>query len=83
MVATVVAATVDPLIVMRHLLNTLGLPGNVDRFIICHGLTSMDDFEYIHHNRTHQVVKMDNDRYQVATQKIGFPVQRKIKELLY
>ena len=44
--AAVVAAAADPLIKVRQVLTICGLGTNVDRFIACHSLTSMDDFEY-------------------------------------
>ena len=83
MAATVTAMVVDPLIAVHHVLNFSGLAANVDRFITCHSLTSIDDFEYMHHDEMSQVVKMYNDRYRQAAQKIGFPVQKKLKGLLY
>ena len=77
MAAAVAPAAVDPLITIRHVLNISGLANSVDRFITWHSLTIIDDFEYMHHNKTHHVVKMYNDRYQDARHKIGFPIQKK------
>ena len=69
MVGVVAAVAVDPLIDAHHVLNISDLTNNGVRFITCHSITSMDDFEYTHHDETHNVVKMYNDRYQIATQK--------------
>ena len=73
----------DPLDDVRAVLLVFGLAPNIDRFITCHGLASMDDFEFIEHNETESVVKMHNDRYRTTAQKIGFPVQKKIKGFLF
>ena len=75
--AAVVAAVADPLIKVRQVLTICGLATNVDRFIACHSLTSMDDFEYMNHDETHHVVKIFNDRARDARYKLGFPVQKK------
>ena len=83
MAVAVAAVAVGPLIAMRHVLNISGLAANVDRFITCHSLTSMDNFEYMHHDETHQVVKMYHDSYHLPAQKLGFPIQKKLKGLLY
>ena len=82
-VAAVVGAVVDPLIDVRQVLTICGLGTNVDRFVTCHSLTSMDDFEYMNHDETHHVVKMYNERCRDARHKLGFPVQKKLKGLLY
>ena len=74
---------VDPLITVHQVLHISGLAGNIDMYITCHSLTIMDNFEYMHHDKTHQVVKMYNDNmYRLAAQKIGFLVQKKLKGLL-
>ena len=83
MAAAVAPAAVDLLIAVHHILHITGLAANVDRYMTCYSLTSMDDFEYMHHDETPQVVKMYNDRYCLAAQKIGFPVQKKLKGLLF
>ena len=54
--AAVVAAAADPLIEVHQVLTICGLGTNVDMFIACHSLTSMDDFEYMNHDETHHVV---------------------------
>ena len=81
--AAAVPPAADPLIEVRQVLDICGLAPNVDRFITCHSLTSMDDFEYMNHDETHHVVKMFNDRARDARHKLGFPVQKKLKGLLY
>ena len=72
-----------PLDDVRTILGICGLAPNIGRFITCHGITSMDDFEFIEHTETESVVKMHNDRYRTPIQKIGFPVQKKLKGFLY
>ena len=73
----------NPLTPVRVILDVCGLAPNIDRFILCHGITSMDDFEFMEPDETEFIVKMHNERYQTAAQKIGFPVQKKIKGFLY
>ena len=70
MAAAVAAMTGDPLIAMHHVLKKSGLAANVDRFITCHSLTSMDGLEYMHHDKTNKIVEMYNDRYRLAAQKM-------------
>lgn len=72
-----------PLIPVRLILGVCGLAPNIDRFILCHGITNMDDFEFMEPDETESIVKMHNERYRTAAQKIGFPVQKKIKGFLY
>ena len=76
-------AALNPLDDVRLVLGVCGLAPNIDRFIRCHGISSMDDFEYMEHDEVESVVKMHNDRYRTADQKIGFPVQKRIKGFLY
>ena len=76
---------IDPLDDIRDVLTVCGLAANVDRFIACHGITitGMDDFEMIEHTETESVVKMHNERYRNAAQKIGFPGQKKLKGFIF
>ena len=78
-VALSVAIAPNPLDDVRTVLTVRGLAPNIDRFVTCHGISSLDDFEFIDHTETELVVKMHNDRYHTAAQKIGFPVQKKLK----
>ena len=71
-----VIVAADPLDDVRLVLGICELTPNIDRFILCHGIKSMKDFKYMEHEKTESVVKMHNDRYRTANQKIGFPVQK-------
>ena len=51
----------DPLDDVQTILGICGLALNIGRFITCHGITSMDNFEFIKHTETELVVKMRND----------------------
>ena len=77
------AAAPGPLADVRICLGICGLGANVDRFITCHALTSMDDFEFMEPDDVGDITKMYNDRHRNAAQKIGFPVQKKISGFLY
>ena len=61
---------------VRAVLTTYGLAENAACFITCHGITGMEDFEYMEHNEFQSIVKMCNDRYRGVNQKIGFSVQK-------
>ena len=61
---------------VRAVLTMYGLAENAACFITCHGITGMEDFEYMEYNEFRSIVKMYNDRYRGVNQKIGFPVQK-------
>ena len=52
---------------------------NIDRFIVCHEITSITDFEITEMSNVEMIVKMYNDHYIMAEQNMVLNVQKKLK----
>ena len=73
----------EPMTEVRSVLDTCGLGTNRNRFITCHDITSLTDFEIWEPDDAKTVIKMYNDRYGTGNQFLGFTTQVKIQGLLF
>ena len=69
---------------VRDVLDVCGLGSNRNRFIDCHGITSLDDFQIWEPEDAKTTIKMYNDRHGANQQHLlGFTVQVKLQGLIY
>ena len=81
--AAAAAAAPGLLVDVRLYLGICGLGANTNRFIACHVITSMDDFEFMEPDDVGDITKIYNEQHRNIAQKIGFPIQKKISGFLY